>query len=101
MGYASRSKVICQNTHRGVSHKVAEDGNQESVPVIEGVSASGILLPPLVMEKGNDKNMGWYEEVNGDRVNFANLHRGKLIDLLGLQWLEKIFLPLRSQNLRY
>lgn len=59
MGLADRSKVICSRRGKGEgSIQVAEDGNRESLTVIETVSAGGAILPPLIISRESSISKG-------------------------------------------
>ena len=63
-GIADRAKVICRRLPRGMSGKVAIDGNRELITVVETISGDGYILPPLVIYKGAAHYMGWYQHLN-------------------------------------
>ena len=48
-GVSDRARVICRRLPRGMSGKVAIDGNRELITVIETISGDGIVLPPLII----------------------------------------------------
>ena len=60
-GISDRAKVICQRRPRGTTGKVAQDGNKELVTVIETISGNGTVLPPLIIFKGKQFSMGWFQ----------------------------------------
>jgi len=57
-GISDRAKVICLYRGRGMTGKLATDGNREMITVVEAISGSGIVLPPLVIYKGAGHYMG-------------------------------------------
>ena len=63
-GIADRARVICRHLPRGMSGKVAIDGNRELITVVETVCGDGFVLPPLVIYKGAAHYMGWYQYLN-------------------------------------
>ena len=48
-GISDRAKVICKRRDRGMSAKVAMDGNKELITIIEYVSTDGVVIPPLII----------------------------------------------------
>ena len=70
MGKGERCKVICG---RGRKHpRLTHDGSREWVTVIEAVSAAGIVLLPMLINKGEAHCMGWYAALwKGDWATFS------------------------------
>ena len=59
-GISDYAKVICLYRGRGMIGKLATDGNQEIITVVEAISGSDSVLPPLVIYKDAGHYMGWY-----------------------------------------
>jgi hypothetical protein len=90
MGLAARARVICRSSTKHVN--VTQDGNRESVTVIETVSADGTVLPPFVIFKGKSHSIGWYRFVKKeDNTVFAVSDKGWTDQELGLEYLVKTF----------
>ena len=70
MGRGSKVRVICKRGRK--NPKLVQDGSQEFITVIEGVSANGVILPPLVINKGKAHYMGWHTYVS--EMNQLILH---------------------------
>lgn len=93
MGLASRSKVICSQLGQRICSdgkrnvqaaiKIAQDGKQELLTVIECVSATGQILPPLIIYKGTHHYMGWHQ--------FTYSKKGWTSRGLAIYWLMNIF----------
>jgi hypothetical protein len=45
---------------------LVQDGERKFVTVLEGVSAAGVLLPPLIIDKGAAHWMCWHAYVTED-----------------------------------
>ena len=69
-----------------------QPGNHEWVTSIEAISASGWALPPCIIFKGKVFIEGWFDNVPGDWL-FEVSPNGWTSDEIGLQWLQKIFIP--------
>ena len=97
IGLAARCKVIYnQLGHKGPI-KVAEDGNRELLTVIECVSASGVVLPPLIIYKGSNHYMGWHQFTRqypeAAEFQFSYSPKGWTSRLLGFEWIKQLFHP--------
>ncbi|RPB02739.1 DDE-domain-containing protein, partial [Choiromyces venosus 120613-1] len=57
MGKGERCKVIYRRVRK--NPRLTHDGSQEWVTVIEAVSAAGIVLPPMLINKGEAHSMGY------------------------------------------
>ena len=90
LGIALKVKAIC---HRGRKNlRYSQDGNRETVTVIECVSASGEVLPPMYIYKGSVHLMGWYAGVEAEETpTFSWSPKGWTGRELGLAWLEHNF----------
>lgn len=90
MGVANRCKVICKRGRR--NPRLTQDGSREWVTVIEGVSAAGIALPPMVINKGEAHYKGWYAKLQEkDEATFGFSPKGWSDRELGLKWLVENF----------
>jgi len=59
-GVSDRAKVICQYQELGMTRKMATDGTQELITVVETISEHGAVLSPLIIYTGVAHYMGWY-----------------------------------------
>ena len=66
MGKSDRCKVICGRRGRGMTGKLAQDGNRELITVIETICGNGTVLPPLIIFKGAKRYMGWFQHLDED-----------------------------------
>jgi hypothetical protein len=86
MGMANKCKVICRR-NRNNPH-LTHDVSYEWVTVIEGVSAPGKVLLPMVINKGEAHYKGWYANLKcHDIVTFGYLSKGWSDRELGIKWL--------------
>jgi len=59
-----------------------------------GGSAAGVILPPMLVNKGEAHYMGWYAALRkGDQATFSYSKMGWTDQELGVEWLEKNFEP--------
>ena len=58
IGKGERYKVICRRGRK--NPRLTHDGSREWVTVIEAVSTAGVVLPPMLVNKGEAHYMGWY-----------------------------------------
>jgi acetylornithine/succinyldiaminopimelate/putrescine aminotransferase len=90
MGMASRSKVVCRKGKR--NPKYVHDGNRELISVLECLSATERVLPPLVVTKGKSIVAGHYIEGQEDPDwRFASSPKRWTNNELGQDWLEEVF----------
>ena len=61
MGVIATAKVITGTDRASRPHTI-QLGNREWVIVIEGVSSTGYLIPPLIIFKGIMHQASWYED---------------------------------------
>lgn len=69
-----------------------QPGNHEWVTVIKSINAGGWSLPPCVISKGKKYIEGWFNGLPGD-WRFEVSQNGWTTDEIGLQWLQKLFIP--------
>lgn len=84
--------MICGRRGRGITGKLAQDGNRELITVIETICGNGTVLPPLVIYKGAKHYMGWYQYLvdnsEAEDYLFAILPKGWTSRKLGMEWLK-------------
>jgi hypothetical protein len=71
-----------------------QDGSREFISLLSGVCADGTYLPPALIYKGesNDLQNSWVADLEQDEeAYFAASNNGWSSNLLGQQWLEKVF----------
>jgi len=71
-GISDRAKVICLYRGRGMTGKLATDGNREMITVVDAISGGGYVLPPLVIYKGSGHYMGWYQFLKSLEIDWDN-----------------------------
>jgi len=92
MGKGERCKVICRRGRK--NGKVTNAGCREWVTVIEAVTASGIVLPPMLINKGEAHYKRSYAALRkGARATFSYTKKGWTNQELRVEWLEKSFEP--------
>lgn len=60
LGLATSAKVIV--TRKSRNRFVTQDGNRDSITVLETVSAVGKALAPRIIFKGKYHQQGWYQD---------------------------------------
>jgi len=71
-----------------------QDGERKFVTVLQGVSAAGVLLPPLIIDKEAAHWMGWHAYVTEDEpAYFAYSPKGWTDNELGVEYLVQVFEP--------
>ena len=91
LGISDRAKVICKRRERGMTGKLATDGNRELITVIECISGDGYALAPFIIYKGSANYMGWYQHLDSkatDGWKFAYTSTGWTNRVLGLEWIK-------------
>jgi DDE superfamily endonuclease len=68
-------------------------GKQEWVTVIECINAAGGALTPMIIFKGQNINSGWLPPQTPQNWHFGVSENGWTSNILGLQWLIKVFEP--------
>lgn len=92
MGRSSRVKVICRRGKKNT--RKTQDGNREIITVIETVSAAGVVLPPMIIYKGQAHYKGWTALVQaGDRAFFAISDKGWTSRSIGIEYMTRNFEP--------
>ena len=83
---------------------MADDDNRELLTCIESVSASVVVLPPLIIYKGAAHYLGWHKftesHTNTQDFQFSHYKRGWTNRILAMEWLTKIFEPQTTTNRR-
>lgn len=89
-GVSDRAKVVCLRQVRGMSAKVATDGNRELITVIECVCGDGTTLPPLIVYRGAHHYMGWYNKLTKEAKDykFSYSPKGWSNRFISLDWLK-------------
>lgn len=76
-----------------------QDGNRESVTVIETISADGRVLPPFIIWKAKVHLVGWYKTAQKkDGATFAISPKGYTDNELGQEYLIKCFEPMTRER---
>jgi hypothetical protein len=91
VGESQTTKVLVP-LDRQQQYKVVV-GKQEWVTVIECINAAGDALPPMIIFKGQNINSGWIPSQTPTDWHFAVSENGWTSNILGLQWLIKVFEP--------
>lgn len=92
MGRACKAHVICRRSRK--NPKLVQDGDRHFITVLEGISASGELLPPMIIDKGKAHYMGWHAYVSeNDEAYFAFSDKGWTNNELGKEYLVRVFEP--------
>jgi len=88
MGKGERCKVICRSGRKDL--RPTHDGSQEWVTVIVAVLVAGIVLPEMLINKGEAYYMGWYAALQkGDWATFSYSKKGWTNLEHWVEWLEK------------
>ena len=92
MGRSSWVKVVCRRAKKNT--RKTQDGNREIITVIETVSAARVLLPPMIIYKGQAHYKGWTALVKaGDMAFFAISEKGWTSRSIGVEYMTRNFEP--------
>jgi DDE superfamily endonuclease len=91
VGESQTTKVLVP-LNRTQKYKVVTV-KQEWVTVIEYFKAAGGALSPMIIFKGKDINSGWLPTQTPHSWHFGVSENGWTSNILGLQWLIKVFEP--------
>ena len=91
LGVAKKGKVICGARRR--NPRIRHPGNREWVTLMETISATGKVLSPLYIYKGEAHTMGNHDYQDRDPAAFALSKTGWTNDKVGLLWLTDHFEP--------
>ena len=86
MGIAATSKVVTSSDIIGRAVTV-QPGNRKWVTAIEGINATGWVIPPFVILSGKLHQAGWYQALPTDWV-LAVSDNGWTTDELGYAWIQ-------------
>jgi hypothetical protein len=87
LGLTATAKVITRRA-------VLQPGNREWVTTIEAINATGWALPPCVIFKGKVFMAAWFNDTQlPSDWRFAISDNGWTNDAIGLEWLQKTFIP--------
>jgi hypothetical protein len=75
--------------------KASIDGSWEFISLLACICTDGSHLPPALIYEGKsyDLQSSWLEDLGDESVYFAASNNGWSCNLLGLNWLEKVFNP--------
>jgi DDE superfamily endonuclease/Tc5 transposase DNA-binding domain len=90
MGVISTTKVITSIHKVRTKPMAIQPGNREWVTAIEAISATGQVLPPMVIFKGKMRQLAWYKEIPRDWTIEVS-DNGWTTDQLGYFWLSTVF----------
>ncbi|KAI0990914.1 hypothetical protein K3495_g17273, partial [Podosphaera aphanis] len=90
LGVCSNTKVL--SSSKKTRTFVISPQNREWVSVLECVSATGRIIKPLIIFKGNSLQTSWFEESTPDWT-FTTSENGWTSKLIALGWLTDVFLP--------
>lgn len=91
LGTSISTRVLTSSKKRAPRKKVP--GRQEWVTAIEGISAIGRALPPLLIYTGEHTNTGWIPAFAPPNWRFSSTRKGWTSDSIGYEWLRTIFEP--------
>ncbi|KAI0993677.1 hypothetical protein K3495_g14507, partial [Podosphaera aphanis] len=66
--------------------------NREWVSTLEAISATGKIIKPLVIFKGKNPQLSWFEESTPDWT-YTTTENGWTSNMTALAWLKEVFLP--------
>ena len=90
LGFYSNTKVL--SSSKKTRTFVKSPQNREWVSVLECISATGRIIKPLIIFKGNSLQTSWFEENTPDGT-FTTSENGWTSKLIALGWLTDVFLP--------
>ena len=91
MGMIATAKVITQ-AERSSRPNLVQPGNREWVTAIETISASGWVLPPMVIFAGKTHRTNWFEDTDlPPDWTIGVSPNGWTTDELGFDWLQFVF----------
>lgn len=91
LGLGEPRKRIVSKARRDPVFK--EDHSRESCTVVEGISAEGKVLPPLIIYRGEHFLCGWFREEKEEVYWYGHSTKGYTNNQLTLEYFEKIFEP--------
>jgi hypothetical protein len=91
MGLTATAKVITRAEYYSRRSSL-QPGNREWVTVIEAINATGWALPPYIIFKGKVFIESWFDELP-DQWRLMISPNGWTTDEIGLEWLQKSFIP--------
>ena len=95
IGQASATQRIMSNEalESGRITRASQDGSREFISLLACISATGAVLPPALIYKGESSLQDtWLEDwVPGDTAHFAISSNGWSSNAFGLHWLKTIF----------
>ena len=93
MGMIATARVVTQ-AERQSRPNLVQPGNREWVTAIETISASGWVLPPMVIFAGKTHRTNWFENTNLPSDWMIGVSpNGWTTDELGFEWLQSVFEP--------
>lgn len=93
LGLVTSTKVIV--TRKEQNRFVTQDGNRETITVLETVSAVGKALAPMIIFKGKYHQQDWYQDAENYPKDWllATLPKGWTDSRLAIIWLTQLFGP--------
>lgn len=87
-------KVRCITTRGRNAGRLMQDGNRETVTIIETICADGTVLRPLIIWKGKVHTNKMYAELEKrNKVAFTTSKKGYTDNQITLEYLMKVFEP--------
>ncbi|KAI0994849.1 hypothetical protein K3495_g13333 [Podosphaera aphanis] len=90
LGICSNTMVVASSQVRRASVKSPE--KREWVSTLEAISATGKIIKPLVIFKGENPQLSWFEESTPDWT-YTTTENGWTSNMTALAWLKGVFLP--------
>lgn len=91
LGICTNTRVLADARKKKAYIKSPE--NREWVSIIESISADGRKLRPLTIFKGQSLQTTWFPSDEVPDWLYTTSENGWTLNLIGLKWLESIFLP--------
>jgi hypothetical protein len=95
---SSRKSVILLNQLNKRREK-KQLGRQEWITSLGCVSAKGVTLPPCLIFKGENLNLGWIPDETPAGWKFITSKKGWTSDLIEFEWLRTHFEPFLSKSI--
>ena len=91
LGIGSNGRVVGSSSSR--TSVVKQPGNREWVTVLEGISAAGQRMKPLVIFKGKNLSSGWFPATSTPDWAYCSSPNAWTSNDIALKWLEQVFIP--------
>ncbi|NJO32580.1 MAG: hypothetical protein HC869_05020, partial [Rhodospirillales bacterium] len=98
LGQCGSNRRVIGSSLTKRTYEKTPDASREWVTIVEGISAVGVALRPLVIFKGKSLQTSWFKRDSVPDWHYTPSENAYTTNQIGLRWLKETFLPATARN---